>query len=181
MWCGAFRRLAADPDAPEEKSACPNTVVATCPLLVPAAADWVKQFPASQLRNQLISQVSSLLAAKNPHSAIFVNEAAWICALGPDAVADYRTVIELMEHAVATCPQPMKPGLLNTLGISVQAGVLPHDVADAFYYAGKVGHLLSCFIEFVFEFLHALQVIMFASEGTDDLHRRAEIGEGLHL
>src|SRR6185369_101463 len=35
-----------------------------------AAAEWAKQFPPGQLRNQLLSQISSVLAATNPQEAL---------------------------------------------------------------------------------------------------------------
>jgi Flp pilus assembly protein TadD len=44
------------------------------------------------------------------------NVLAWICAIGPDAVADYRQPIAFAELAVANALSGAKSGVLNTLG-----------------------------------------------------------------
>lgn len=67
----------------------------------------------------------------NSHDARTANAIAWDCALTPAAVSDYRRVLELSEHAVASCAADKKHIYLNTYGaLLYRAGQL-ETAADA--------------------------------------------------
>jgi WD40 repeat protein/tetratricopeptide (TPR) repeat protein len=55
-------------------------------------------------------------AAESTPPANRANSLAWLCAIGPDAVADYAQPIALAELAVANALPGAKSGVLNTLG-----------------------------------------------------------------
>jgi WD40 repeat protein/tetratricopeptide (TPR) repeat protein len=45
-----------------------------------------------------------------------INSAAWVCALGPDALSDYRQPLSLAEGALSRSAPGDRPAVLNTLG-----------------------------------------------------------------
>ncbi len=50
-----------------------------------------------------------------PHPGL-AHSAAWICAVGPNAVSDYTQPLALAERALGMAPPKARPDILNTLG-----------------------------------------------------------------
>jgi WD40 repeat protein len=69
--------------------------------------------------------------AHTPLSANDANNTAWLCCLGPDAVADYPWPVALAEGAVVQAPDEQSRGLfLNTLGSILYRAGRHQDAVD---------------------------------------------------
>jgi tetratricopeptide (TPR) repeat protein len=70
---------------------------------------------------------------------LYANNAAWMCALGPDALEDYSKALKLAEQAVAGAAPDEKASYINTLGALLYRTGRDKDAVDRLMEAEKMG------------------------------------------
>jgi tetratricopeptide (TPR) repeat protein len=82
--------------------------------------DWLKQavvfLKAGDRRGYQRLCAAIVAGASEPPHPQVVNVAAWVCALAPEALPDYSSLIATLEQAAKQSPPPDRPDFLGTLG-----------------------------------------------------------------